>query len=73
MASLNAFGNAFSAWVPLLAWKTVEAPKYFKGYLMILCILPVYVGATFVVLYLYKKETRQREKEEVETIAPIEA
>ncbi|SCU91210.1 LAMI_0E05094g1_1 [Lachancea mirantina] len=32
LSSMNTLGNTFAVWVPLFVWKTVDAPRYVKGY-----------------------------------------
>ncbi|KAG4430112.1 hypothetical protein IFR05_014410 [Cadophora sp. M221] len=49
ISSMLAVGTAFSAWVPLLAWQTVEAPRYFKGFVMSLVMQPIYFAWTVLV------------------------
>ena len=63
-----ATGTAFSAWVPILAWATVEAPRYFKGYLTCLIMQPLYLGWTFLVFYMVRRARRgiAGKKEETE-------
>ncbi|PYH79788.1 MFS general substrate transporter [Aspergillus uvarum CBS 121591] len=32
ISAMNTVGNTFGAWIPLLVWKTVDAPRYLIGY-----------------------------------------
>lgn len=32
LSTMNTLGNTFAVWVPLFVWKTVDAPRYLKGY-----------------------------------------
>ncbi|KAJ6129639.1 hypothetical protein N7512_002419 [Penicillium capsulatum] len=32
ISAMNTIGNTFGAWIPLFAWKTVDAPRYLIGY-----------------------------------------
>lgn len=59
-----ATGTAFSAWVPLLVWKTVEAPRYFKGYTMSLVMQPVYFGWTVLVFWMVRRARKGAVKAE---------
>jgi len=67
MGALNAVGNAMGAWIPLLAWKTVEAPRYFKGYVMSIVIAPLYFGVTLLVFYLAERQKKQKAAEKERT------
>lgn len=58
ISSMLAIGTAFGAWVPLLMWKTVEAPRYFKGYTLQLVMQPVYFFWTFLVFYMVRRARR---------------
>lgn len=58
--SLNMFGQASTAWTPLLVWKTVEAPRFLKGFTFTAaCAFSVIVMA-FIILVLYKRDERKR-------------
>jgi len=62
ISSMLAIGTAFSAWVPLLAWATVEAPRYFKGYTLQLVLQPVYFLATVLVFYMVRRARKSTVK-----------
>ncbi|KAK5779197.1 hypothetical protein RI543_003085 [Arxiozyma heterogenica] len=47
------------AWIPKLAWPTVESPRFKTGYTTSLIFGTIYGLWTFVVLYLYKKNERK--------------
>lgn len=58
LSTMNTLGNTFSVWVPLFVWKTVDAPRYLKGYaynvaldvMMLLMLVPL--------TYLYRRQKR---------------
>jgi len=62
LGSMLAFAMAFNAWVPILSMPTVEAPRFFKGYLLCLIMQPVSLGMTFLVNYLHKRQLREVKK-----------
>lgn len=55
LSTMNTLGNTFAVWVPLFVWKTVDAPRYLKGYaynigldsMMLILLIPL--------TYLHKK------------------
>ena len=64
VSSMLAISTAFGVWVPLLAFPTVEAPRFFKGYVMEAVMQWAYFGWTcFVVWYSQRDEHKQREKD----------
>lgn len=46
------------AWIPNLAWQTVESPKFRTGYIVSLIFSVIYGFWTFVVLYFYKRNEK---------------
>ena len=56
---MNLLGSASMAFMPVIVWKTVEAPRFLKGYTFTassgfcLCVW------TFVVLFFYKRQERK--------------
>ncbi|CAK7213579.1 hypothetical protein SBRCBS47491_001853 [Sporothrix bragantina] len=66
LSAMLAFAMAFNSWVPILSMPTVEAPRYFKGYLVCLVMQPVALALAFLVHYLHKREVAQREKKRSE-------
>lgn len=58
LSAMLAFAMACNAWVPILSMPTVEAPRYFKGYLVCLIVQPVSLAVAFLVDYLHKRELK---------------
>lgn len=53
----------FQAWLPLVIWRTTEAPRYFKG---TLTMIPVNLGMIVTALtirHLHRKERAKKLKE----------
>ncbi|KAL3229530.1 Vitamin H transporter [Nakaseomyces bracarensis] len=46
--------QAMHAWIPTVAWRTVEAPRFKTGYTVALVFSAIYGAWTFVVLFFYK-------------------
>ncbi len=49
LSSQNAIGNAFAVWLPTLGWKTVDAPRYLKGYTFQACDCLAMIATAFIV------------------------
>ncbi|KAM0327198.1 hypothetical protein ACHAQA_006331 [Verticillium albo-atrum] len=57
-ASMNEMAYVVQAWLPLLIWQQVEAPRYPKGYSTMVGIAVLLIGTSFVIRYLHKRELR---------------
>lgn len=61
---MNMLAQSTTAWTSVLVWKTVEAPRYLKGYsFTAACALALSLW-TFVVLWFYKRTERQNAREQ---------
>ncbi|RCK62750.1 hypothetical protein Cantr_09167 [Candida viswanathii] len=63
LISMNVFAQQTTAWISVLVWKTVEAPRFLKGYTFTACSAAALVIWTFLVLWLYKREERANARE----------
>lgn len=63
LGSMLAISMAFQAWVPLLALKTVDSPRFFIGYTTQLVTIPIAFGM-IVLLYYLDKESRHKPQEQ---------
>ncbi|PWI68511.1 hypothetical protein PCL_01600 [Purpureocillium lilacinum] len=59
ISSMNTIGNVFGAWIPLLAWKTVDAPRYLIGYNWTIALDVCMIGMLFVLRSFWNKERKQ--------------
>ncbi|KFY69758.1 hypothetical protein V499_09776 [Pseudogymnoascus sp. VKM F-103] len=67
IATMNTIGNAFGAWLPLLVWKTTDAPRYLIGYNWTIALDICMVAMLFVLCHYWNREQREaRETEKVE-------
>jgi len=57
--SMNEMAYVVQAWLPLLVWKQVEAPKYRKGTVTMIGINVTLIATAFVVRHLHQKELRR--------------
>jgi hypothetical protein len=53
---MTAIATSTNAWIPLLVWPTVEAPRFPKGYPYAATMVVLLVGFTWLVRYLLNKE-----------------
>ncbi|AOA61186.1 Biotin symporter [Komagataella phaffii CBS 7435] len=60
---MNMFGQSSTAFTAILVWRTVEAPRFLKGYTFSACCAFSIIIVSFVILALYKREERQRAAE----------
>ena len=56
---MNMMNNVLAAWLPLLVWKQVDAPKYHKDFITATCTSVVFVIASVAVAVLQKREDRE--------------
>ncbi|KIW09931.1 hypothetical protein PV08_11707 [Exophiala spinifera] len=60
LSSMLAFAMAFNSWVPIVLLPTVEAPRFFKGYVEGLIAQPVAFALAVLVYYLDRERRRAR-------------
>lgn len=60
LITMNAVSQSTTAWTPLLVFKTVEAPRFHKGYPFVAASTVATVLMTFVVRHLHNREEKQR-------------
>lgn len=63
LVAMNVLALQSSAWISVLVWKTVEAPRYLKGYTFTACSAFALTIWTFLVLWLYKRQERRNARE----------
>ena len=62
ISSMLAFSTAFGAWVGLLAFPTVKAPRFFNGYVMEAVLQVTYVAWTIAVVWFADREDKQKKQ-----------
>lgn len=63
LSTMLAVGTAFVVWVPLLTFKTLEAPRFFKGYVMQIVMQPIFFGFTLLLFFIDRWDTKKKAKE----------
>lgn len=56
---MNMFGQTSTAFTSVLVWKTVEAPRYLKGFTFATCCSFSIIVVSFVILIFYKRDERR--------------
>jgi hypothetical protein len=46
----------FQAWLPLVVWQQVDAPKYHKGFITVTILSVLLIIFSFTIRFLHKKE-----------------
>lgn len=57
--AIYSFSQSTYAWIPTLAWQTIESPKFRTGYTVSIIFGTIYGAWTFVVLYFYKRNEKK--------------
>lgn len=55
-ATINEMAYVFQAWLPILVWAQVDAPRYHKGFITATCFSVVLIIATMVTRHLHERE-----------------
>lgn len=64
VSSMLAISTAFGTWVPLVAFPTLEAPRFFNGYVMEAVMQVTFFSWTCFVVWYSDREDRQRKEKE---------
>ncbi|KAI0464170.1 hypothetical protein LJB42_001773 [Komagataella kurtzmanii] len=56
---MNMLAQTSTAFISVLVWKTVEAPRFLKGFTFTACAAFSLIVWTFVVLYFYKRDEKR--------------
>jgi MFS transporter, ACS family, pantothenate transporter len=58
-ATMNEMAYMCQAWLPLLVWQQVDAPRYQKGYITITCLSLCMIVTAFTLRYLHQRQDEQ--------------
>jgi ACS family pantothenate transporter-like MFS transporter len=59
---MNSMGYAFNAFVPILTYPQVDAPKFRKGFIYSVCAFLAQGIITGMIAYMQKRDAKKREK-----------
>ena len=60
IASMNEMAYVLQAWLPLIVWQQVDAPKYHKGFITVTCLSILMILTTFVIRLLHQRQNPRR-------------
>ncbi|KAG7661916.1 uncharacterized protein J8A68_004567, partial [[Candida] subhashii] len=63
LVSMNMLAQQSTAWIAVLVWRTVEAPRFLKGFTFTACSGVALCIWTLVVLWFYKRQERANARE----------
>lgn len=55
-AAMNEMAYVVQAWLPLLVWQQVDAPRYHKGFVTVACLSVCIIVTAFGTRWLHKRE-----------------
>ena len=58
---MNEMAYVLQAWLPLIVWQTVDAPKYRTGTITMIGLNVGLIATALTVRYLHKRELRQKQ------------
>ena len=61
-ASMNEMAYVCQAWLPLVIWQQVDAPRYHKGFIGGSIISALLICTAFLTRFLHNREIQQKEK-----------
>ncbi|KAM9932297.1 hypothetical protein OXX80_008071 [Metschnikowia pulcherrima] len=56
LSTMNTLGNTFAVWMPLFVWRTVDAPRYLKGYAYTVALCCSMLITLVPLTYLWRRE-----------------
>jgi hypothetical protein len=59
LSSMNMMNNVITAWLPLIVWKQVDAPRYHKGFITASCTSVLFVIIIVLISVLQKREVQR--------------
>ena len=60
IGTMNEMAYVFQAWLPLIVWQQIDAPRYHKGYIAVSILSGVLIITAFVVRALHKRQIAQQ-------------
>ncbi|KAH8668727.1 pantothenate transporter liz1 [Xylariales sp. PMI_506] len=64
VASMNEMAYVFQAWLPLLIWQAVDAPRYHKGFITMIFFGAAMIATAFTIRFLHHREKAEKAKEQ---------
>lgn len=62
VGTMNEMAYVLQAWLPLIVWKQVEAPRYQKGYITVTFLSTTLIVTALVIRVLHKRQNLRKER-----------
>ncbi|OCT50064.1 Pantothenate transporter liz1 [Cladophialophora carrionii] len=62
VGTMNELAYVFQAWLPLVVWQQVDAPRYHKGFVTSACLAAGMIITSLVIRVLWKRELAKKAK-----------
>jgi MFS transporter, ACS family, pantothenate transporter len=62
VGTMNEMAYVFQAWLPLIVWQQVDAPRYHRGFVTSACLSAGMIVTAMVIRVLWKRELAQKAK-----------
>ena len=59
-ATMNEMAYVLQAWLPLIVWQQIDAPRYQKGYITVTFISALLIATAFGTRFLHNRENAQK-------------
>lgn len=73
VGSMNEMAYVLQAWLPLIVWQQVDAPKYHKGFVTITFLSASLIATAFTTRYLHQKEIVTKSEKDAELDSTVES
>jgi len=60
IGSMNEMAYVLQAWLPLIVWQQVDAPRYHKGYVTMIFLSAALIVTALVIRVLHKKQNLRK-------------
>lgn len=62
VGTMNELAYVFQAWLPLVVWQQIDAPRYHKGFVTSACLSAAMIVTALVTRVLWKRELAKKKK-----------
>ena len=63
VGTMNELAYVFQAWLPLVVWQQIDAPRYHRGFVTSACLSAAMIVTAFVVRFIGKRDLAGRARE----------
>jgi ACS family pantothenate transporter-like MFS transporter len=62
VGTMNELAYVFQAWLPLVVWQQIDAPRYHKGFVTSACLAAAMIVTSLAIRVLWKRELAKKAK-----------